>query len=124
VSNHATFLAEVGRRGEALAFSDEAVALYRELAALNRDAYLPDLARYLWAAAWVRVTLNTDLDHGLALIEEAVRLYLALVEHEPEVFVGTGRAALATQADILHALGRYDEASAIRDFLEPTQEQD
>src|SRR4051812_3958765 len=37
-------LAEAGRRAEALTMSQEAVDLYRELAAGNREAYLPDLA--------------------------------------------------------------------------------
>jgi tetratricopeptide (TPR) repeat protein len=41
---HALRLAEAGRRAEALAASQEAVDLYRELAAGNRDAYLPNLA--------------------------------------------------------------------------------
>ncbi|MGH3623848.1 MAG: tetratricopeptide repeat protein [Sciscionella sp.] len=41
---HALRLAEAGRRAEALSASDEAVQLYRELAAGNRDAYLPNLA--------------------------------------------------------------------------------
>ncbi|WP_127504040.1 hypothetical protein [Actinoplanes solisilvae] len=37
-------LAETGQRTEALAASLEAVDLHRELVALNRDAYLPNLA--------------------------------------------------------------------------------
>ncbi|MDG4834817.1 tetratricopeptide repeat protein [Solwaraspora sp. WMMD1047] len=119
VNNHANRLAEAGRRPEALTFSQEAVTLRRELAEANRDAYLPDLARGLWVAAWVRHALNADLDNGLALIAEAVSLFVALVEHEPEAFIGLLRAALATQADILQALDRTAEADEIRTLLNP-----
>lgn len=40
-------LSNLGRREEALKASAEAVEIYRELAAQNRDAFLPDLARSL-----------------------------------------------------------------------------
>jgi len=39
-----------GQASEALAFSDKAVRC-TELAADNRDAYLPDLSRAQWGAA-------------------------------------------------------------------------
>ena len=41
VNNLAIRLAEAGRRAEGLTAAQEAVDLYRELAAGNRDAYLP-----------------------------------------------------------------------------------
>ena len=44
MNNLANGLAEAGRRAEALTATQEAVDLHRELAAHNRDAYLPDLA--------------------------------------------------------------------------------
>jgi hypothetical protein len=37
-------LAEVRRRAEALALSEEGLTLWRELAAADRETYLPDLA--------------------------------------------------------------------------------
>jgi hypothetical protein len=40
-----------------LAATSEAVEIYRRLAADRPDAFEPDLARYLWAAAWVRVAV-------------------------------------------------------------------
>ena len=40
----AMYLADAGRRDEALATGEEAVSLYRRLVDINEDAYLPDLA--------------------------------------------------------------------------------
>jgi hypothetical protein len=47
LSNLGVRLAEAGRRGEALAAEEEAVAIYRQLAEASPAAYLPDLARSL-----------------------------------------------------------------------------
>lgn len=41
LTNRTLQLAEIGRRREAMPVSEEALRLYRELARLNRDAYLP-----------------------------------------------------------------------------------
>ncbi len=38
-------LSDLGRREEALAATQEAVDIYRQLAAARPDAFLPDLAR-------------------------------------------------------------------------------
>ncbi|MFF5181442.1 tetratricopeptide repeat protein, partial [Micromonospora sp. NPDC000316] len=79
VNNHAAFLAEAGRRAEALDTSSEAVQLRRELVDLNRDAYLPNLAisvnnhaAFLAEAGRRAEALNTS--------SEAVQLYRELVD--------------------------------------------
>ena len=47
LNNLSVRLADLGRREDALAASQEAVAIYRELAAARPDAFRPDLARSL-----------------------------------------------------------------------------
>ncbi len=44
LNNLANTLSDLGRREEALAAAEEAVGLYRELAAARPDAFRPDLA--------------------------------------------------------------------------------
>jgi hypothetical protein len=53
VNNHAARRAEAGRWAQALATSQEAVDLRRELVAGNRNTYLPDLATSLWNVGYV-----------------------------------------------------------------------
>jgi hypothetical protein len=61
------------------------VTLRRELVALNRDAYLPDLAASVY-------NLAADLGDagrrakGLTAAQEAVGLYRELARREPDVF--------------------------------------
>jgi tetratricopeptide (TPR) repeat protein len=76
---HAVRLAEAGRRADALRTSGEAVDLYRELVELNRDAYLPDLARSLTNHATFLAEAGQWAD-ALRTSGEAVDLYRELVE--------------------------------------------
>ncbi|MEV4824560.1 hypothetical protein, partial [Micromonospora sp. NPDC049274] len=74
LNSHALWLGKVGRRVEALAVSQEAVDLYRELVAGSRDAYLPDLAMSVnnHAATLAEVGRRVEAP---AVSEEAVDLY-------------------------------------------------
>jgi hypothetical protein len=62
---------EAGRRAEALAAGEEAVALRRGLVAQNRDAFLPDLATSLGATSQVLMALDRPTD-PFALLADAV----------------------------------------------------
>ena len=72
---------EVGRRQDALTPAEEAVRLYRELAAGN-PAYLPDLAGALGnlGGSYSEVGRRQD---ALTPAEEAVRLYRELAAANP-----------------------------------------
>ena len=66
-------LGQAGRREEALAASEEAVAAYRELAGNNMAAYGPDLARSLNNLS-IRLGEAGRHDEALAAIEEAAAI--------------------------------------------------
>src|ERR1035441_8772829 len=73
----------LGRPAEALPVTEEAVALYRELAAASPDRYRPDLARSLanlgvWFSALGRPA------EALPVTEEAVALYRELAAASPD----------------------------------------
>ena len=75
----------MGRAEDALAASEEAVAIYRELAAARPDAFRPDLARSL-------NSLSADLsglgraEDALAASEEAAGIYRELAAARPDAF--------------------------------------
>ena len=75
-------LAEVGRRAEAVPVSQQAVDLYRELAALNRDAYLPDLAMSLNNHA-LRLAEVGRRAEAVPVSQQAVDLNRELAAPEP-----------------------------------------
>ncbi|MEU8220143.1 hypothetical protein AB0C47_30735, partial [Micromonospora taraxaci] len=83
---HAVRLAAVGRRAEALAASQEAVDLRRELVDGNRDAYLPDLAMSVNNHA-VRLAEEGRRAEALAAIQEAVDLYRELVDGNRDAYL-------------------------------------
>jgi tetratricopeptide (TPR) repeat protein len=109
----------LGRHDEALAVEREAVALYRELAAVNPDRYRPDLARSLTSLGATLAKLGhfseaqTDHEKSATIYEEPAVIYHELDDVNP----GRYRPDLA---DVLHnlgitfsALGRHDEALAV-----------
>ena len=77
---------------EALAATEEAVTLRRELAAANRDAYLPDLATSLWMFAVVRQSLGTETGKAVDAAKEAESIFSALAAAEPAAFTELHRA--------------------------------
>ncbi len=105
--------AEVGRRDDALAPAEEAVSLYRELAAENA-AYLPNLAGALnnLGNRYAEVGRRRD---AVAPTEEAVRLRGELAAENA--------AYLPDLAGALSNLGiRYAEVGRRDDALAPTEE--
>jgi hypothetical protein len=85
-----------------------AVDAYRELAGLNRDAYLPDLVKGLWTFAWVRNLIDEELAKALIAIEESVQLYTEIIVTEPAAYEQEARSARSTMADVLTASGQAD----------------
>jgi len=104
VNNLAIRLAETGRQVEGLATVQEAVDLRRELAAGNRDAYLPDLAMSVnnlavdlaeagrrveaatlarEAAAHFRELARDDPSRYGSDVERADALVASLIENDP-----------------------------------------
>lgn len=72
---------------------DETVDLYEELADLNRDAYLPDLAGSVNNLASRLAEAGRRAD-GLAAAQEAVQVYSELAESEPVLYaLAAGQAA-------------------------------
>jgi tetratricopeptide (TPR) repeat protein len=108
-------LAEVGRRQEALAPTEEAVTIYRRLTETNPAAYLPDLAMSLnnlgnWLAEVGR------RQEALAATEEAVTIHRRLTEANPAAYLPNLAAALNNLGLRLAEVGRRQEA------LAPTEE--
>ena len=81
LSNLGVFLGAVGRRAEALAPTEEAVKLYRDLAKSN-PAFLGDLARALNNLGVSYRDLGRRAE-ALAPTEEAVKLYRDLAKSNP-----------------------------------------
>ena len=85
LNNLANRLSELGRREAALAAAEEAVGLYRELAAARPDAFRPDLAMSLNNLADSLSELGRR-EAALAAAEEAVGLYRELAAARPDAF--------------------------------------
>ncbi len=56
----------------ALQATEEAVEIYRRLAAANPAAFEPELARGLWTSAWPRAATQIELTEALVTAQEAV----------------------------------------------------
>jgi tetratricopeptide (TPR) repeat protein len=114
VNNQALMLGGAGRRDEALAASEEAVGIYRELAAQRADALLDasalaDLATALTNAS-VRLGDAGRREDALAASEESVEILRQLEDARPDAFLPDLTTALTNQADRLSELGRRQEA--------------
>jgi tetratricopeptide (TPR) repeat protein len=131
-----TMLSEMGRRAEALQATQEAVDLYRRLAAQHPDAFLPDLAmslelwisemglrpcklrrrRWTSTAAWPPSTPTYRLSEmgrraeALQATQEAVALYRRLAQQYPEAFLPDLAESLGAYGKALLGLGRAPEA--------------
>ena len=106
-------LSAVGRRQEALAPTEEAVKIYRELAKTN-PAFLNDLARSLNNLGISYSELGRRQE-ALAPTEEAVKIYRELAKTNP-AFQGDLADALNNLGNRYSGLGRRQEA------LAPTEE--
>ncbi|RAK24795.1 hypothetical protein B0I29_1351, partial [Actinoplanes lutulentus] len=109
ISDHAVRLAEAGRRVEALTASQEAVDLRRELAAGNRDAYLPDLAMSVNNHA-VQLAEAGRRVEALTASQEAVDLYRALAADNRDAYLPDLAMSVNNHAVRLAEAGRRVEA--------------
>ncbi|MBM4046430.1 MAG: sensor histidine kinase, partial [Planctomycetes bacterium] len=105
----ATMVSELGRREEALAHAQEAVALYRKLAAERPDAFLPDLAMSLNTLA-NRLSALGRREEALTHAQEGVTLYRKLAAERPDAFLPDLAMSLNNFADRLSELGWREEA--------------
>ncbi len=114
-NNLGVALSALGRHGEALEATREAVDLYRELVKKNPDRFLPDLATSLNNLGNCLSALGR---HGEALeaTREAVNIYRELVKKNPDRFLPDLATSLNNLGAFLSALGRHVEA------LEATRE--
>jgi tetratricopeptide (TPR) repeat protein len=108
-NNLAHRLRDLGRREEALTAAEEAVRLYRALAAARPDAFTPDLALSLNNLANMLSALGRR-EAALTAAEEAVRLYRALAVARPDAFTPDLARSLSTLANSRSAHGRPEES--------------
>nr|MDT0663446.1 tetratricopeptide repeat protein [Micromonospora sp. DSM 115978] len=106
---HSIRLAEAGRRADALTWSEEAVTHYRELAATNPDAYLPDLARSVNNHA-VRLAEAGRRADALTWSEEAVTLRRELATTNPDAYLHDLAGSVNNHAVMLAEAGRRADA--------------
>ncbi|MFI0792002.1 tetratricopeptide repeat protein, partial [Micromonospora rubida] len=111
LNNHAVRLAEAGRRNEALAASQDAVDLYRELAAGNRAAHLPHLAMSVNNHA-VRLAEAGRRNEALAASQDAVDLYRELAAGNRAAHLPHLAMSVNNHAVRLAEAGRRNEALA------------
>ncbi len=114
LNNLAVLLGDLGRREEALAAIEQAVAIYRELAEARPDTYLPDLARSLSNQS-VSMSELGRREEALAAISQAVDIRRELAEARPDAFLPDFAASLSNQSVCLSELGRREEALAAID---------
>jgi tetratricopeptide (TPR) repeat protein len=100
----------LGRREEALAASQEAVAFCRRLAETRLDAFLPGLATSLNNFGGALSNLGRR-EEALAASQEAVALFRRLAETRPDAFLPDLAASVGTMSDVLAALDRHREAA-------------
>ena len=102
-------LAALGRRADALDASEEAVGIYRGLAAAGSDVPEADLARSLTIQSNDLAALGR-LDEALVAVNEAVEIYGQLAAAGSDVSKADLARSLTIQCNDLAALGRLDEA--------------
>ena len=101
----------LGRREDALAASEEAVTIYRQLAQTWPDTLLPDLAGSLNTRSVCLSDLGRRED-ALAAIEEALTIYQQLTQTAPDAFLPNLATSLINQSACLSGLGRREDALA------------
>ena len=107
-------LSDLGRREEALAASEEAVGLYRSLAAARPDAFTPYLALALNTLSNRLYALGRH-EAALTASQKAVELYRTLAAARPNAFTPYLASSLNNLSVFLSDLGRREEALAASD---------
>ena len=110
--NLASRLSDLGQREEALAVAEEAVGIYRDLAAARPEAFLPNLAAALNTLAITLIYLARR-EEAVAAAWESVRLRRDLAAARPEAFLPHLAASLNNLVNMLSELGRREEAVAM-----------
>jgi tetratricopeptide (TPR) repeat protein len=110
-NNLSVRLSELGRRADALEPAQEAVALYRELATRNPDAFRPDLASSLNNLANRLSELGRRAD-ALEPAQEAVAIRRELATRNPDAFRPDLAMSLGMMGQILEANEQPDAAWA------------
>lgn len=106
-----SWLSDLGQLEEALATTEQAVHLYRQLAEDRPDAFLSSLARSLNNLSAHLTSLWRPLE-ALATMEEASSIYRQLAEADPDAFRLDLAMSLNNQSENLAAMGRREEALA------------
>jgi predicted secreted protein len=114
---HALVLAEAGRRAEALAVSQDAVDLYRELAATSSDAYLPDLAASMNNHA-LRLAEAGQRTEALAVSQEAVDLCRELAATNRDAHLPNLAASVINHAVRLAEAGRREALAVSQEAVD------
>lgn len=79
---------------EVLEFSARAARIFGELAQANATVYLEQLALALNGFAWIRATLNRDLDQAWTAASTAVQIFEDLYYQEPSTVANTAYSVL------------------------------
>ena len=114
-NNLATRLSDLNKNQEALVPVTEGVDIYRSLAGLMPDTYLPHLAMSLNNQARILSGMHNHME-ALAPAQEAITIFRKLVSHSPEQFRPLLAMGLNNLARAFSGLGQYAEA------LEPEEE--
>ncbi|MFI5527591.1 tetratricopeptide repeat protein [Kitasatospora sp. NPDC051853] len=112
LSNLGVRLGEVGRRGEALAVSEEAVQIYRRLTREAPAVYEPELARSL-SNLGARLGEVGRRGEALAVSEQAVEIRSRLVVRDPVEHESELAATLSNLGVWLAEVGRNMDALAV-----------
>ncbi|MFJ2720670.1 tetratricopeptide repeat protein, partial [Streptomyces sp. NPDC087437] len=101
--------AEVGRRAEALTTTEQAVAIYRQLAAGHPETYEPNFAAMLGNLSNRLAEVGRQAE-ALTASEEAVAVYRRLAADDPDTHEPNLAALLGTLGTRLAGVGRRAEA--------------
>jgi tetratricopeptide (TPR) repeat protein len=101
----------MGRRAEALQATQEAVDLYRRLAAQHPDAFLPIPGHEPQQPGPMLSALGRR-EEALQATQEAVDLYRRLAAQHPDAFLPDLARSLGAYGLVLLGLGRSAEAAA------------
>ena len=104
-------LSALGRREDALAATEEAVSLYKDLAKARPDAFTPDLAASLNNLG-IRLSELGRREDALAATEEAVSLRRDLAKARPDAFNPDLAGSLNNLGMMFSDLGRREDALA------------
>ena len=114
LTNESIRLDGLGRQEEALAATEQATGIYRQLAGAHPDLYRPNLAASLSNQSRRLAGLG-QREEELAATEQATGIYRQLAQAHPDKFLPNLATSLDNLADTFSSLNRDAEASAIRE---------